>query len=84
MENGTFSVSHAAPQRRTPLDTDLRGYLESNSDILVRVEKPVSIDHIGALSAQSEQPILFENIVERPGFRLCDFSLSTVTFRRAN
>ena len=30
------------------------------------------IDDIGALSAQSDQPILFENIVEKPGFRLCD------------
>ena len=30
------------------------------------------ISDIGALSAQSDQPILFENIVEKPGFRLCD------------
>lgn len=37
-----------------------------------RITKPVSIDNVGALSAQSEQPILFENIVEKPGFRLCD------------
>jgi 2,5-furandicarboxylate decarboxylase 1 len=30
------------------------------------------MDDIGALSAQSDRPILFENIVGKPGFRLCD------------
>lgn len=55
-----------------PLDRDLRGYLETNADLLTVIEKPVSIDNIGALSAQSEGPILFENITEYPDFRLCD------------
>src|SRR6202046_2665138 len=54
------------------LDASLRGYLESNADIVTRITKPVSIDNVGALSAQSDQPILFENIVEKPGYRLCD------------
>ena len=54
------------------LDRDLRGYLASNADVVTRIAKPVSIEHIPALSAQSEQPILFENIIEKPGFRLCD------------
>ena len=54
------------------LDASLRGYLETNADIVTRIKKPVRIDDIGALSAQSDQPILFENIVEKPGFRLCD------------
>jgi 2,5-furandicarboxylate decarboxylase 1 len=54
------------------LDPSLRGYLETNADIVTRITKPVCIDDIGALSAQSDQPILFENIVEKPGFRLCD------------
>ena len=54
------------------LDASLRGYLETNADIVTRIGKPVQIDDIGALSAQSDQPILFENIVEKPGFRLCD------------
>src|SRR6201996_3661250 len=54
------------------LDASLRGYLETNADIVTRITKPVSIDNVGALSAQSEQPILFENIIEKPGFRLCD------------
>jgi 2,5-furandicarboxylate decarboxylase 1 len=54
------------------LDASLRAYLETNADIVTRVTKPVRMDDIGALSAQSEQPIVFENIVEKPGFRLCD------------
>lgn len=56
----------------TPLDRDLRGYLETNADIVTTITKPVSIQDVGALSAQSEQPILFENIREYPDFRLCD------------
>ena len=56
----------------TALDRDLRGYFDSNADIVTRIEKPVRMDHIGALSAQSDQPIVFENIVEKPDFRLCD------------
>jgi hypothetical protein len=53
-------------------DPSLRRYLETNADIVTRITKPVRMDDIGALSAQSDQPILFENIVEKPGFRLCD------------
>jgi len=54
------------------LDQSLRGYLETNADIVTLITKPVRIDDIGALSAQSDQPILFENIVDKPGFRICD------------
>src|SRR5258707_1270074 len=54
------------------LDASLRGHLETNADIVTHITKPVRIDDIGALSAQSDQPILFENIVGKPGFRLCD------------
>src|SRR5208282_5496875 len=54
------------------LDPSLRGYLETNADIVARITKPVRIDDIGALSAQSDLPIVFENIIEKPGFRLCD------------
>ena len=62
----------AGAGRNRPLDCDLRGYLETNADLLTVIEKPVSIDDVGALSAQSEGPILFENVVEHPGFRMCD------------
>ena len=58
--------------KKNALDKDLRGYLETNADILTVIEKPVSINDIGALSAQSDQPILFDNITEYPDFRLCD------------
>src|SRR3954468_14902860 len=74
MKSARLSVSHAAPPY-TPakaLDKDLRGYLKTNADVVTRVTKPVSLEYIPALSAQSDQPILFENIIERPGFRLCD------------
>ena len=68
-----LTVSHAPPPKtQQPLDKDLRGYLDTNRDVVTRITKPVSIDNVGALSAQSEQPILFENIIEKPGFRLCD------------
>src|SRR5438477_3871360 len=67
-----LSVSHRPPPPGRPLDASLRAFLESNADIVTRIGKPVRMDDIGALSAQSDQPILFENIVEKPGFRLCD------------
>src|SRR5258708_1036796 len=67
-----LSVSHRPPPKGKPLDASLRGYLASNADIVTRIAKPVHMADIGALSAQSDQPILFENIVEKPGFRLCD------------
>lgn len=57
------------------LDPDLRGYLETNADVVTVIRKPVSIKDVGALSAQSEQPILFENIVEKPGYRVLDIML---------
>jgi hypothetical protein len=63
--------SAARPSNFAP-DASLRGYLETNADIVTRITKPVRMDDVGALSAQSDQPILFENIVEKPGFRLCD------------
>jgi hypothetical protein len=47
-----------------PLDLSLRDYLQTNADIVTRITRPVRIDDIGALSAQSDQPIVFENIVE--------------------
>jgi len=69
----TLTVSHMPPKAPSkPLDSSLRGYLDTNSDIVLKITKPVSIENIGALSAQSDRPILFENIIEKPGFRLCD------------
>ena len=64
-------TTHQKPPINT-LDKDLRGYLETNADIVTQIDKQVSIDDIGALTAQSQGPILFNNIKEYPDFRLCD------------
>jgi 2,5-furandicarboxylate decarboxylase 1 len=66
------AVMPSAAPNAPALDGSLRDYLETNADIVTRVKKPVSIDDIGALSAQSDVPIIFENIIQKPGFRLCD------------
>ena len=69
----SLAPGHVPPlQAKRPLDATLRDYFVTNSDIVTRITKPVNMVNIGALSAQSDQPILFENIVEKPGFRLCD------------
>ena len=62
------------PKRATKnaLDADLRGYLDTNADIVTVIDKPVGMSDIGTLSAQSEGPILFENILGYPDFRLTD------------
>jgi 2,5-furandicarboxylate decarboxylase 1 len=77
-----LSVSHAPPPaaNRT-LDPDLRGYLETNDDLVLHIAKPVSIAHVPALIGQAEQPILFENIREKPGFRLCDILVKNRTLQ---
>jgi 2,5-furandicarboxylate decarboxylase 1 len=68
-----LSVSHLPPPSAgQSLDDSLRGYLATNADVVHKIVKPVNMENIGALSAQSDRPILFENIVEKPGFRLCD------------
>jgi 2,5-furandicarboxylate decarboxylase 1 len=74
VKSARLSISHAAPPYTParPLDKDLRGYLATNADIVTRITKPVSLEYIPALSAASERPILFESIVEKPEFRLCD------------
>src|SRR5262249_15025762 len=72
-----LSMSHRPPPPTKPLNPSLRGYLASNADIVTRVTKPVHMADIGALSAQSDQPILFENIIEKPNFRLCDILVKT-------
>lgn len=62
-------MTHPVSNWRNP---DLRSFLSLNEDVVTTIAKPVKMEHIGALSAQSEQPIVFENIVEKPGFRLTD------------
>jgi 2,5-furandicarboxylate decarboxylase 1 len=57
------------------LDNSLRGHLETNADVVTVISKPVPQKLVGALSAKSERPILFENVVEYPGFRVLDIML---------
>ncbi len=70
-------ITDAPPPSGTPLDHDLRGYLETNRDVVTYIRRPVAIDDIGALSAQSTTPIVFENIASYPGFRICDIFVKT-------
>ncbi|MGH7906852.1 MAG: UbiD family decarboxylase [Candidatus Binataceae bacterium] len=51
---------------------DLGGFLAENRAAVTRITKPVMLDDIGALTGQSKKTIVFENIVERPGWRLAD------------
>ncbi len=73
------AVMPSAVRNAPALDGALRDYLQTNADIVTHIKKPVSIDDIGALSAQSEVPIVFENIIEKPGFRLCDILVKNRT-----
>src|SRR6201987_4436350 len=72
-----LSMSHRPPPPTKPPDPSLRGYLASNADIVTRVTKPVHMADIGALAAQRDQPILFENIIEKPNFRWSDILVKT-------
>jgi 2,5-furandicarboxylate decarboxylase 1 len=79
-----YSVSDQPPAPGAAVDGDLRGYLDTNADIVTRIVKPVSIRDVGALSAQSEYPIVFENVTEHPGYRVADmFVRNRVTQGRA-
>src|SRR6266702_5114443 len=73
------AVMPSAVPNSAVLDGALRDYLATNADIITHIKKPVSIDDIGALSAQSDLPIVFENIIEKPGFRLCDILVKNRT-----
>ena len=68
-------VEESTGRRNFQLDTELRGYLTTNADVVTVIRKPVSEKFVGALSAKSERPILFENIIEHPGFRVLDILL---------
>lgn len=68
----SLTHSDAPPPEGAMPDRELRGYLDTNAGLVTRITKPVALENVGALSAQSEYPILFENIAGYPGFRLCD------------
>lgn len=66
----TERSSHVQHENRPA--SDLRTFLQELGDGVTRVKKPVSIDHIGVLTGQCKGPILFENILEYPGWKLAD------------
>jgi 2,5-furandicarboxylate decarboxylase 1 len=72
---GKPAAESSVERRNFQLDPDLRGYLKTNADVVTVISKPVSEKYIGALSAKSERPILFETITEHPGFRALDILL---------
>ena len=41
---------------------DLQGFLDQYHDGLLRIEKPVPLSAIGALTARAGQPVLFANV----------------------
>ena len=51
---------------------DLRTYLADSDDLVLRVPKPVSRDHLSTLIVQANRPVLFESIADHPGWRVCD------------
>lgn len=74
-----FSTSHLPPPSGTPLPRSLREYLQLHGNSVITIRKEVKLDEIGALSAQADDPILFENIAGRPGFRLTDILVKNRT-----
>jgi 2,5-furandicarboxylate decarboxylase 1 len=54
------------------MPSDLRTYLDQIGDRITRVTKPVPMDYIGVLTGQASGPVLFENILEYPGWKLVD------------
>lgn len=51
---------------------DLQGFLAQHGDALVHIDKPVPLDHVGALTAQTDETVVFNQIDGFPGWRLVD------------
>ncbi len=55
------------------MTSDLRTYLEDVDDLLIRVTKEVDpLTQLGALSSQSERPIMFETLKGYHGWKIVD------------
>jgi 2,5-furandicarboxylate decarboxylase 1 len=52
--------------------TDLAAFLDQHRDHHVHVHKQVALDQVGALTAQANAPIVFEDIAGFSGWRLVD------------
>jgi 2,5-furandicarboxylate decarboxylase 1 len=51
---------------------DLQGFLETHRRAHLHVHKPVRLDDVGALVAQTQETIVFENLAAYPEYRLVD------------
>lgn len=56
---------------------DLHGFLAEHRDSHLHIAKPVSLDHIGALTAEAPDTIVFDNIEGYPEWRLVDQLFAT-------
>ncbi len=56
---------------------DLNSFLEAYKEEHIHIRKPVALEHVGALIAQADDTIVFENIEGYPEFRLVDRLFST-------
>jgi UbiD family decarboxylase len=56
---------------------DLHSFLEAHKGQYIEIKKPVKLDHVGALIAQANDTIVFDQIEGYPGFRLVDLLFST-------
>lgn len=51
---------------------DLQSFLDTHRDAHLHIDRPVPLDHVGALVAQAGRPVVFENLEGFPGWRLAD------------
>jgi UbiD family decarboxylase len=51
---------------------DLHSFLKTHEKELLHLRKPVHLDQIGALVAQAEETLVFENLEGFPGWRMVD------------
>ncbi|MCX7012600.1 MAG: UbiD family decarboxylase [Candidatus Sumerlaeota bacterium] len=54
------------------MSRSLQNFLEEHEKDLIRVRKPVDLENVGALVAQANDTIVFDNIKGYPGYRLVD------------
>jgi 2,5-furandicarboxylate decarboxylase 1 len=52
--------------------TNLASFLKTHQDALLRIQKPVKLEHVGALTAQADRTIVFENLCGYPEYSLAD------------
>ena len=51
---------------------DLRGFVEANADLILRVPRTVSREHLSALIVQAGRPVMFDAVEGFPGWRVLD------------